>query len=354
TWKQEQYYMDLHRELEEYRILTMEIHHYQTRYRMLPKEEVMEFRKMADTPMFKDTKKPRSAHAKWMLHTIRGMYYITTNENKLANDNFAAAVKIMDENPAFKQRNLGSAVNTLGNYMITSYLLKEFNKVLDTIKQSNEMVAKNPSTDMKRRAFRNYFMASGIYSDLGMMDEAVKELNEMQVQVDNGDITLGLQQIFFYTNAAAIYIFRQEYRKSLQYTSKILNYPGIEKLTPDLYYYGRLYELINLMEMKDYDLLEYRIKSFHRYTAKRNSPYKFEKELTNFIRKILSGKLSYNQRVLTEALTELRDNLQKVLKDPEEDHATRYFDFIGWLDSKVNNITYAEMATKRAEKEGKR
>jgi hypothetical protein len=354
TWKQEQYFMELHEEVEEYRLLSMEAIHYQTRYRMLPKEELKEFRKMADSHLFKDTNKPRSASAKWFLFTTRGLYYLAIGENKLANDSFAVAVKIMDENPAFTERNIGSAINALGNYVITAYLLKHYEKALVGIKEIKLIADKYPSTDMKRRVFRNYFVAMAIYSDTGRINEAIQLINEMKVLVESGDITLDLQKVIFYFNCACIFLFSGDYHKSLQYTSKVLNYPGVEKGNADVYYYCRLLELINLMELKEFDLLEYRIKSFHRFSLKRNSPFKFEKELTNFIRKVLSGNFSYSQKNLIVLLAELKKSIDKVFEDPTEEHAARYFDFSGWIESKVSNISYSEVAAKRAEKEVER
>jgi hypothetical protein len=239
-------------------------------------------------------------------------------------------------------------VNTLGNYIITTFLLKQYEQSLKAIKEVKEITEKHASIDMKRRAFRNYFIALGIYLDTGRMDEAVEQVNDMQAQVDCGDINLPMQQVFFYSNAATVFLFRGEHRKSMQYISKVINFPGVDRENADIYYFSRIVELINLLEIKDFDLLEYRVKSFHRYALKRNSTYKFEQELINFIRKMLNGTLLLNQRNLNVALSELKSSLEKIFKDPVEENAARYFDFLGWLESKVNNISYAEMARRRA------
>jgi tetratricopeptide (TPR) repeat protein len=352
-WEEEQKVMELYREAEECRLLAMQVHYYQNQVRTMPKEQLKGFHRMIETPLFKTTKRMGSAMANWQLDNSRGMYHLAIGKSKLANDFFAAAVKTMRENPAFMERNIGSAVNTMVNYTITSYLLKNYDESLNTINEVKDIVSKNGDIDMKRRFFRQYFIATGIYCDTGRLDEADKLVKEMQEQVDSGLITLDVQKVIFYLNSGAVYIFRGEYKKALQYINKVINYPGIESVNADVFYYGRLLEMICLLEMKEFDLLEYRIKSFHRYASKRNSPYMFEKELTQFIRKTLTGNFM-TRKALLEAFIELKKSIDRILEDPAEAHAAQYFDFSGWLDSKVSDKPYAEVASQRAEKEVKR
>jgi hypothetical protein len=44
-----------------------------------------------------------------------------------------------------------------------------------------------------------------------------------------------------------------------------------------------------------------------------------------------------------QILVEFKNQLQEVLKDPYEQAASEYFDFIAWLDAKIENKTFQEM-----------
>lgn len=73
--------------------------------------------------------------------------------------------------------------------------------------------------------------------------------------------------------------------------------------------------------------------------SKRNRLYEFEKSVLGFIQK--SGKVR-SPKELREAFIQLKEEFENLSKIPSENAMLRYFNFIAWLKSKIENITFAE------------
>src|SRR5439155_27309205 len=102
--------------------------------------------------------------------------------------------------------------------------------------------------------------------------------------------------------------------------------------------------ILNLIvhyELGNEDILPYIVKSTYRFLYNRNRLYKFENSVLGFIAKKLPH-ITTGQEI-TEAFKKLKAELQEITKDPFEKRALEYFDFISWLESKIENRPFAEI-----------
>ena len=95
-------------------------------------------------------------------------------------------------------------------------------------------------------------------------------------------------------------------------------------------------------------LLESAVRSTYRFLLKRNKLFQFENVLLNFIRKDLS-KINSNSE-LVSSFKIIRSKLQVFLKDPFERQPLDHFDFISWLESKIENISFEEAIKRKVVK----
>ncbi|HHS95506.1 MAG TPA: hypothetical protein ENJ45_02870 [Phaeodactylibacter sp.] len=143
-----------------------------------------------------------------------------------------------------------------------------------------------------------------------------------------------------------IYFGCGDFDKALNSLNDYLNLPRNIK-RQDLQSLGRILNLIIHYEMGNNELLEYLLRSSYRFLRKRNRMFEFEKRLMRFIKN--SKDMIYRKQI-KKAFIILKEDFESLLQIPSEKAMLQYFDFIAWLESKIENKTFAEIIKHRAEK----
>lgn len=121
-----------------------------------------------------------------------------------------------------------------------------------------------------------------------------------------------------------------EYRKALHYLTDLQGLPNLPENS------GFAWKIVNLVihyELKDFDLIEHRIKSFYRQLLRMKKTFRFEFVVLDFLRKkMLKAR---NEQELIGAFSALYKELILLYEDPLEKPAFKYFDLLSWLESKI-------------------
>lgn len=149
-------------------------------------------------------------------------------------------------------------------------------------------------------------------------------------------------QIFYaiFANSA---FYTNNFHRSLYWINRIL-----KETNPNIGYSHYVYRIIKLIihyELNDQDLILYLIKDTYRFLYRGNRVYKFETIILNFIRRKLTKNLTPKE--LREAFRELRSELEQLRDDPFETRVFEYFDFLAWLDTKLDRISIPEAIRRR-------
>jgi hypothetical protein len=91
--------------------------------------------------------------------------------------------------------------------------------------------------------------------------------------------------------------------------------------------------------MKNYDFLEYLIKSTNRYLSKQDRDFELENVCIKHIKK-LSKTIQTSDRVII--LEKMKDDLDELLKDQNEKVVLEYFNITAWITSKIYKISFSE------------
>ena len=106
----------------------------------------------------------------------------------------------------------------------------------------------------------------------------------------------------------------------------------------DVQGFARILKLIISYEQSDIDEIEKNYRITYRILIKRKQMYKFESVVWEFFKtKLLNG---FSRKELIKAFKELRDELSEIMKAPYERKALEYFDFMSWLQSKVEDKSF--------------
>ena len=120
--------------------------------------------------------------------------------------------------------------------------------------------------------------------------------------------------------------------------NKVLN-DNENTLRQDIYSYARLFNLVIHFELGNYDLLEYITKSTLRYLAKRQRDYAFEKMVIEVMRKLIRANRDADRHAV---FANFRERLDEVIQGPEDKVVLKYFNFVKWSESKLEDTTYAQ------------
>jgi hypothetical protein len=168
----------------------------------------------------------------------------------------------------------------------------------------------------------------------GTFTEGALMVPEIEQFIDGNDIYLDNHNILvFYYKIACLYFGSGDYKNTVKYLNKVINYKDVE-LRSDIQCFARILNLIAHFEMQNFELIEYLVKSTYRFLSKMKDLHRTQRELLYFLRRlptISEDKLNDAFRILLEELKRLR-------QDPYEKRAFLYLDIISWLESKINNI----------------
>jgi hypothetical protein len=133
-------------------------------------------------------------------------------------------------------------------------------------------------------------------------------------------------------------------RKSLPWLNHILNTPDIE-LRQDFHCLSKIINLIVHYELGNADMIEHLLKSTYRFLSSKRRLYGFEAALLQFIRRELAGPQSPPQ--LRTAFTRLKTALAEILEDPHEKSVLWYFDFVSWLECKIDGRSFSDIVKEK-------
>ena len=134
------------------------------------------------------------------------------------------------------------------------------------------------------------------------------------------------------------------YHDALKWTNKILNTP--KKNALDLQAMVKIYSLVIQYELGNYDMLPYMARSAERFLIKHNYFSEFEKIMVSFFEKKIPEM--NNRQEKTEAFRQLKKQLEEPLKRKQNILALEHFDYISWVESKIENRPFWEIVRKKA------
>jgi len=302
---------------------------------------------VSDNYLIKGKNTALSKRAATICFYTQGFCYLSDNKTDLSFIAFSQVKRILDENPDLRKDLVRRYLRTIYNLIIIHIGRSEFRSAFKLIEELRNLGGKPgySSADAQVRIFRSTYMAElNIYDKLG---EHAKAIEIIQVVIEKMELYKGKLNkeylITFYLKFAFIYFGDGQYNKALFWLNKILN-DNEQALRQDLYSYARLFNLIVHFELKNYDLIDYLVKSTQRFLSKRKRDFDFEIAFIGYVRKI--NKYT-NSEKLNDVYIEFREELEHLYKEPENRVMLSYFDYLSWLDSKINEVSFSQAIQNR-------
>jgi len=278
------------------------------------------------------------------LQTMATFYYSKDDSNNeyLVNKTL---LQIFDNHPKIKAEHFLEYVTIFSRILILTKKIKpeEYQKTLLEFK------------DLGGQSGSDQYSVKSMVSSIYYSTELVRLINqgdflEAESNVDKAKKILNTYsnlisdafKINFYYKFAYIKIGLGKYSEALDYVNTILN-DFDEKSRPDIFGYAKILATIIHFELGNVSILPYVSQSAYNHLRNRNKLYHSESILLNFIKKF---NKTASVKKWNNSLRELRTKLLNAFEQPNERKILQYFDFISWLDSKIENMTFADAKKK--------
>lgn len=269
------------------------------------------------------------------------MYYTVTGKHYESYINGMKILKLVKQNPSMLNFQLwrdkyGSSLNRLLNAsaMVGKYKLAElvYNEIngLDIAEHRKILVELN---------------ILDIYIQSGEFKMGERYLNSIQKSVMHVTRSFDPYTIsVLYFNLALMNFGLGYYLKAISWFNEIIGNSG--KFIPDRYFGAvtLILRLITYYELRQYDIIESLLRSTQQYIMKQEFSFKFDQLMLKYIRQIttitsMNEFIAITKRVRTELLM--------LSKNKAEAKILNYFDFISWLDSKIENKPFPEILKRK-------
>lgn len=291
--------------------------------------------------LLSDITKAKSNRARVTFHRIYGLYYYAIQDYQNFYKSSKEVIELIEAIPHFLKEETSEYISALSNYVLSCGLLDKYNELeqnlhkfskIQPVIHSDKLIIYKQLLSARLRIFIN---KGAFEAGLILLNKHLKEKEDFKRNA--------FEQSTFYFQYFYIYFGIGDYDKALEYLNEWLNIPrSIER--QDLQSLARVINLIVHFEMKNTILLDNLLRSTYRFLRKRNRMYKLERSVLTFIK---DANKTISSRAIKEEFRKLKGEFEAHAKDPSENVMFQYFDFIAWVDSKINNESFAEAVKRR-------
>lgn len=298
-------------------------------------EDFDAFSQLLNQPLMRQVDNAKSQSATYFYHFTRVVGEFALGEMEECYKLTRFLVEMLELYPFELQSDVNQYIDILYHHLMVCHALKydeEFLKFLAVLK---EVKAKTKSQQAK--AFECYYT---LYFDFVLEhpeEEEPDELIELFGEQLEGHIEHLNKEIelVLYSQATRLYMINGNYSRALRWNNRLLNMSR-PNLREDIQSLARIFDLLIHFELTHFDLLEYRIKSAYRFLSKKKKLYEIEDLLLKSLRKFA---LIPTKRELIILFHNLRRGLVELADDPLEGRVLELFDFVAWLDAKLDRLS---------------
>jgi len=201
---------------------------------------------------------------------------------------------------------------------------------------------RNANAEILARSFyyanrMNLHFMEGTFSDgLVIVPELLEFIEKNQNKIDQHHV------LVFYYKIASLYFGSGDPKRSISFLNKIIDTRD-EEVRSDLQCFARILRLVASYESGDDFMMEYQIKSTHRFLVKVNDLNVVQKEMLAFLSKLDT----FYRSDINELFRKLHEKLLPYESLPYEKRPFLYLDLISWLESKIKGVSVQEITRQK-------
>lgn len=297
-------------------------------------KELDELQHIIHQSHFKAESNALTREAKINFHFIKGLYYYLSGNFKLSLKHFERESELIEAHDAFRSSYLSSYFRSISNTCFAA------------IKSKNEQLAQQKIAQLSifgkgvpgpYRVLVVHLLQLKLYCETRQYQEAMVYLKRFEQEI----IALVSREEFaekYYIErthvlfkAAEIYMMNGETKKPLQMMNIFLDSKNTT-VKSDFYCMARIINLLIHFDIDNIDLLEYEIKSIHRFLSGRKRVFLFERSVLKLVQQLIHPDKHKQRQTYFKAW---HKELLKLEQTEFEKNVFDFFDFTYWVERKI-------------------
>ncbi|HEV7779769.1 MAG TPA: hypothetical protein VGO58_00805 [Chitinophagaceae bacterium] len=180
------------------------------------------------------------------------------------------------------------------------------------------------------------------YNRTGQFSKAIEFLagEKTTMAAAGNDFSMKAKIMLWYFTAYNNYVMK-DYRSALKMIQRIMSNTNDEM---EEFSFAKLLLMFIHYDLKNHELLEYQVRSYHRLMHKTERVYKCEKIMLEFFKTIAGIK---TRKLRREQLEELQKRITAIFRTPYERGFSFYFDIRSWIESELTGKDFSQVVRKK-------
>lgn len=338
----------------ELRRLATELERVNLRYSNLRnKEHIKKINSISKSPLLRDVAQYKTARAIPIFYNVH--YSVVGLTNRFDEKSYykqIELIKYLESDKKLLPYKAYTYISALSNLIILLSVLGNRRNEIQVTFEKARLFYLTLNTKQQPKILQHLFISlfanyTGHLYDTGDPEESINVWDKMEKNnVFNITELRSEAEIALYTNLALCYFSLQRYRETLKQLNIIISKSDNNNLRMDVQGMAKILVIIVHYELKNYELLPYVIKQTKNYLKKKDLLYEFEKIMLNFLEKVAPVLNEGSEK--TSAFIGLKKETLKIFRDPIESKVLNFFDFLSWIDSKIENEHFADIIRRKA------
>lgn len=287
-------------------------------------------------PLLKPNHQFLSYKAGVYYYHLRGRVLMNGNTDQKKQEGYETFLKLvehMEQDPELLKVSLINYTTAINNLIYVSHQLEKYEESLDLINKLNTIHTDNNylAHRIKEKVIVNrlaYYLFTKKHKEgVAYVEKIEKELIENETLFNNSFFIASLDSF------TMLYFLVGEYSKSLKWVNFILGYKNIMRM--DIQCFAKVLNLMIHYELKNYDHLEYILKSTENFLTKNNSFDSYHKLIVQFFKTILQET---NTQEIKKKFKALSRELATIENSEAEKVMFKLFNFREWAEKKEKSL----------------
>ncbi|TAL58408.1 MAG: hypothetical protein EPN85_11650 [Bacteroidetes bacterium] len=265
---------------------------------------------------------------------------------------FKATLRHIEQHPQKIKANYSFYLMCLNNVLIacTSSNIPVF---IDKLEKLNSVVKSQEART--RLFFVLHYHRLNYFNTMGWFDQSLQAIKTMLSELPLYEKGLNDSEKFsLFIIIAILFFSTDKWHPCIFWLNRIQDETRF-MIRPDFESFLRLFYILAHYEAGHADVLPSLIQSFYRFLLKKEQLYKFETALIYFFRNEMpkiNPETSSGQKELIQAFQKLKNKIAPLADDAHEKNVFLFFDYLNWLESKIENRSFAEVVRQKAAESG--
>lgn len=286
-----------------------------------------------------------SGYALMLYYHIHTVNAFACHQPEKENYFSRSLVTHIEKNPALFEEEKERYLISLNNLISSSIRMGNFEEAARYILRLKALPVSGPrqpdSNNLAHRVFaRSFILELFLHNRKGEADKALAVISRHEQQLKKTHNRINLANLTeLYYRIAYSYFIAGEYKRSLAWVNKLLNDKTMSPIN-EFYSYSLLLNIIIHIELKNFEYAFHLVKNTFGSFKKQGKLNSFENALIKCLHNVSSA--GHAGRPLRKIFAEHTERIKKTAQDPYEMFILYQFDMLSWLQSKLNNKTFAD------------